>query len=68
MPKRLIATIVTCLLATPAMAQTIEDEALAWLQDYIRVDTTNPPGNESRPRRAATWLVQVAMSMPPGGS
>ena len=48
MPQRLIATIISCLLATTAMAQTIEDEALAWLQDYIRVDTINPPGNESR--------------------
>ena len=32
----------------PAAAQSIEDEALAWLQAYIRVDTINPPGNESR--------------------
>lgn len=29
-------------------AQTIEDEAVAWLQEYIQIDTTNPPGNESR--------------------
>ena len=31
--------------ATPA---TMEDEALAWLQQFIRIDTINPPGNESR--------------------
>jgi acetylornithine deacetylase/succinyl-diaminopimelate desuccinylase-like protein len=35
-------------LALPAYSQTIEDEAVAWLQSYIRVDTINPPGNESR--------------------
>ena len=29
-------------------AQSIEDEALDWLQAYIQVDTMNPPGNESR--------------------
>ncbi len=31
-----------------ALAQSIEDEALAWLQEYIRIDTINPPGNETR--------------------
>lgn len=29
-------------------AQSIEDEALDWLQAYIQVDTMNPPGNETR--------------------
>jgi acetylornithine deacetylase/succinyl-diaminopimelate desuccinylase-like protein len=29
-------------------AQSIEDEALDWLQAYIQVDTMNPPGNEAR--------------------
>jgi len=24
----------------------LQDEAVAWLQDYIRLDTQNPPGNE----------------------
>jgi acetylornithine deacetylase/succinyl-diaminopimelate desuccinylase-like protein len=37
--------------ATPASAQVaadrLQDEAQAWLQAYIRVDTTNPPGNEA---------------------
>lgn len=32
----------------PASAQAIEDEALAWLQAFLKVDTINPPGNESR--------------------
>ena len=29
-------------------AQSIEDQALDWLQAYIQVDTMNPPGNETR--------------------
>jgi acetylornithine deacetylase/succinyl-diaminopimelate desuccinylase-like protein len=29
-------------------AQSIEDEAVVWLQEFIQVDTVNPPGNESR--------------------
>jgi len=29
-------------------AQTLADEAVAWLQEFIRIDTINPPGNESR--------------------
>jgi acetylornithine deacetylase/succinyl-diaminopimelate desuccinylase-like protein len=31
-----------------ASAQSIEDEALVWLQSFIRVDTINPPGNETK--------------------
>jgi len=34
--------------ALPVNAQAIEDEALGWLQEYLRIDTINPPGNESR--------------------
>lgn len=29
-------------------AQELEDESVAWLQDLIRIDTINPPGNETR--------------------
>lgn len=29
-------------------AQGIEDEALDWLQQFVRIDTINPPGNETR--------------------
>ena len=29
-------------------AQAIEDEALDWLQSFLKVDTINPPGNETR--------------------
>ena len=48
MLKRL--TLLTALIGLnfAAQAQPIEDEALNWLQDFIRVDTINPPGNETR--------------------
>ena len=36
------------LFSSAVTAQSIEDEAVAWLQDFIRVDTVNPPGNETR--------------------
>ena len=29
-------------------SQTLEDEAVGWLQNYIQIDTINPPGNEYR--------------------
>lgn len=28
--------------------ESLEDEAVAWLQQFIRIDTINPPGNEYR--------------------
>jgi acetylornithine deacetylase/succinyl-diaminopimelate desuccinylase-like protein len=37
--------------AAPLAAQSdaaVEDEALRWLQEFVRIDTVNPPGNESR--------------------
>ena len=46
--RRFAATTIACLIALPVFAESIEDEALAWLQDFIRVDTINPPGNETR--------------------
>jgi acetylornithine deacetylase/succinyl-diaminopimelate desuccinylase-like protein len=48
MLRRFAATTIACLIALPVFADSIEDEALAWLQDFIRVDTINPPGNETR--------------------
>ena len=42
---------VCLLVATSAPAQVpapaLQDEAVRWLQSYIRVDTINPPGNEA---------------------
>ncbi|MFK8042962.1 M20/M25/M40 family metallo-hydrolase [Congregibacter sp.] len=32
----------------PAAAQTLDDEAVDWLQAFLKIDTINPPGNESR--------------------
>jgi acetylornithine deacetylase/succinyl-diaminopimelate desuccinylase-like protein len=29
-------------------AKALDDEAVLWLQEYLQVDTVNPPGNESR--------------------
>ena len=29
-------------------AQSIDEEALNWLSEFIKIDTINPPGNESR--------------------
>jgi acetylornithine deacetylase/succinyl-diaminopimelate desuccinylase-like protein len=50
MPIALLALLllVPAFQAQAADAVPIEQEALAWLQDFIRVDTVNPPGNESR--------------------
>jgi len=48
MLKRLALFTALFSLALSAHAQSIEDEALVWLQDFIRVDTINPPGNETR--------------------
>ena len=43
-------TIFFALISTPAFSQTksLEDETIARLQQYMRIDTTNPPGNETR--------------------
>lgn len=43
------ALLISSILLVPTLsAQSIEDEAVAWLQEFIQVDTINPPGNESR--------------------
>ena len=45
------ATLTLCLLLAPAMAwpdAAVEEEAIRWLQEFVRIDTVNPPGNESR--------------------
>ena len=47
----LIAALLT-LLAPPTASvaqfdlESLQDEAVQWLQEYIRINTTNPPGNE----------------------
>ncbi len=39
-----------------AHSQSIEDEALDWLQGFIQVDSINPPGNETR---AVEYLARI---------
>jgi acetylornithine deacetylase/succinyl-diaminopimelate desuccinylase-like protein len=42
--------------ATPADTQKLADEATVWLQELIRINTTNPPGNELA---AAQYLADI---------
>lgn len=49
MPLRFCFTLLfVCSISLSSHAQSIDEEAVAWLQEFIRVDTINPPGNESR--------------------
>ena len=45
------ALLLSVLLGTPCAVQVsegaLQDQALTWLQAYLRVDTINPPGNET---------------------
>jgi acetylornithine deacetylase/succinyl-diaminopimelate desuccinylase-like protein len=45
-----LALALACLLTPPAAPadDALEEQAVAWLQDFVRIDTVNPPGNESR--------------------
>ena len=51
-----ISTILALTLASSVYSQTLEDEAVTWLQEYIQIDTINPPGNEYR---AVDWLAAI---------
>jgi len=46
--KQTLIFVLTCILFGPTSAQNIEDEAVSRLQELIRIDTINPPGNEYR--------------------
>jgi acetylornithine deacetylase/succinyl-diaminopimelate desuccinylase-like protein len=49
MRRRILLAILTFFLfSLPAAAQPDPDEAVAWLQAFLGVDTINPPGNEFR--------------------
>ena len=49
MPRRLLAiALLLGVAVATASAQSIDEEAFEWLREYIRIDTINPPGNESR--------------------
>ena len=46
--KQIGSWLIVVLFAPPVLAQNLEDETVQRLRDYLRVDTINPPGNESR--------------------
>ena len=46
--KKILSISLIGFMASHANGQSIEDEAVAWLQEFIQVDTINPPGNEFR--------------------
>ena len=48
MKKLLIIFIVTLNIAMISAVESLDDEAVSWLQNYLKIDTINPPGNESR--------------------
>ena len=56
--KQRIITIglLLCLCSMNSSGQSIEDETVAWLQGLIRLDTINPPGNETR---AVEYLAEI---------
>src|SRR5688572_15228725 len=51
-----LAVALSCAVSTASGAVNPADEAVELLQEYIRVDTTNPPGNE---KAGAVWLAGV---------
>lgn len=62
MPRRLFPLLLAALLifapahaATPALS-----EPATWLQQYLRIDTSNPPGNEGRAAALLAGLLQKA--------
>ena len=40
----------------PEHLQQYSDLAVGWMQQYLQIDTTNPPGNEAR---ATTWMKKI---------
>lgn len=49
--QRLLITFFLCLGVSSVHAQVdsaLEEQAVRWLQEFIRIDTVNPPGNEYR--------------------
>jgi len=60
LPKRLIPPLLAALLLLSPSAGSAGDRALSeaagWLRQYLRIDTSNPPGNEAR---AAAFLAGI---------
>lgn len=62
MPRRLFPLLLTALLIShpaPAAAPSLSEPA-TWLQQYLRIDTSNPPGNEGRAAAFLAGLLQKA--------
>ncbi len=63
MSRRLLGSVLAAGLLLPAVADPAPAAQLsreaAWLADYLRIDTTNPPGNEAR---AAEFLAGILRS------
>jgi acetylornithine deacetylase/succinyl-diaminopimelate desuccinylase-like protein len=62
MPSRLLPLFLAALLIplpAPAAAPALSEPA-AWLQQYLRIDTSNPPGNEGRAAAFLAGLLQRA--------
>ncbi len=53
---RVTVLVLAQLAAPPCLAGEGSPEAVRWLQEYIQIDTTNPPGNE---RAAADFLAGI---------
>ncbi|HEY0784195.1 MAG TPA: M20/M25/M40 family metallo-hydrolase, partial [Thermoanaerobaculia bacterium] len=51
-----LALLALCLAAPRPTAAADLSEPARWLQGYLRIDTTNPPGNE---RQAAAYLAEI---------
>ncbi len=48
MARRIALLLLPLLACSPMIGAPKLSEGAAWLRDYLRIDTTNPPGNESR--------------------
>jgi acetylornithine deacetylase/succinyl-diaminopimelate desuccinylase-like protein len=62
MPRRLFPLLLTALLLSrpaPAAAPALSEPA-AWLQQYLRIDTSNPPGNEGKAAELLAGLLRQA--------
>ena len=48
MKKLLLPILAISCMNMHASSLEVDDEAVEWLQEYLQIDTVNPPGNESR--------------------
>ncbi len=48
MIKKTTLLFLSFLIISTINAQSMEDQAVIWLKEFIKIDTINPPGNEFR--------------------